>query len=100
MGDSHSASEPVRFSKRVFEIILLLPSCKEILHDRLGCYLLSQLFHIAGLAAVKNCPRRHDRRKPWDMARPEQVLVLEPQHELKFRGNAVAEVWAGNKVAT
>uniref|UniRef100_A0A3Q3WQM8 MSP domain-containing protein n=1 Tax=Mola mola TaxID=94237 RepID=A0A3Q3WQM8_MOLML len=26
------------------------------------------------------------------MARPEQVLVLEPQHELKFRGNAEAEV--------
>lgn len=22
----------------------------------------------------------------WDMARPEQVLLLEPQHELKFRG--------------
>lgn len=27
------------------------------------------------------------------MARPEQVLVLEPQHELKFRGNAGAEGW-------
>lgn len=29
------------------------------------------------------------------MARPEQVLVLEPQHELKFRGNAEAEGRAG-----
>ena len=24
--------------------------------------------------------------QPWDMARQEQVLVLEPQHELRFRG--------------
>lgn len=30
------------------------------------------------------------------MARPEQVLVLEPQHELKFRGNAGAEGRAGD----
>lgn len=32
------------------------------------------------------------------MARPEQVLVLEPQHELKFRGNAGAEGRAGDGV--
>lgn len=39
--------------------------------------------------------RRHDRKKPWDMARAEQVLVLEPQHELKFRGNAKMQGRAG-----
>lgn len=37
------------------------------------------------------CPRRDNRQKSWDMARQEQVLVLEPQQELKFRGNAKAE---------
>ncbi|KTG33411.1 hypothetical protein cypCar_00025877, partial [Cyprinus carpio] len=26
------------------------------------------------------------RLKQWEMARPEQVLLLEPQHELRFRG--------------
>lgn len=29
---------------------------------------------------------RQPRSSCWDMARPEQVLLLEPQHELKFRG--------------
>lgn len=36
------------------------------------------------------------------MARPEQVLLLEPQHELKFRGNVKAEAGgdrAGHQVA-
>lgn len=32
------------------------------------------------------------------MARPEQVLVLEPQHELKFRGNAAAVGWVAVSV--
>lgn len=48
------------------------------------------------------CPRCHDKKKPWDMARPEQVLLLEPQHELKFRGNVKAEAVgnrAGHQVA-
>ncbi|CAB1446903.1 unnamed protein product [Pleuronectes platessa] len=55
--------------------------------ERLGRYLGSQLLHLFGPPAVQRCrPPRHDRKKPWDMARPEQILVLEPQHELKFRG--------------
>lgn len=29
---------------------------------------------------------RQPRSSCWDMARQEQVLLLEPQHELKFRG--------------
>lgn len=33
------------------------------------------------------------------MARPEQVLVLEPQHELKFRGNTGTEGRARGQVA-
>lgn len=33
------------------------------------------------------------------MARPEQVLVLEPQHELKFRGNGGAEGWVAVSAA-
>lgn len=51
------------------------------------------LLGLAVAAVSSSCPHRHDRKKRWDMARPEQVLVLEPQHELKFRGNAGEEGW-------
>lgn len=47
--------------------------------------------HYRATGVYHCCPRCHDKKKPWDMARPEQVLLLEPQHELKFRGNVQAE---------
>lgn len=78
-------------------LLLLLPSQRE--NPRTAGRIVnsgSQPLHITGLPAVIHCcPRCHDKKKPWDMARPEQVLLLEPQHELKFRGNVKAEAGGG-----
>ena len=46
---------------------------------------------LGGLTDRNSVAARQPRSSCWDMARPEQVLLLEPPHELKFRGRSRGE---------